>query len=389
MISNRFTLFKIKNQISLSFEDHQTLSLLYQPLIGAQALSIYYILLSLKANFEYQHQFLFDIAFISEDVFLEQKEKLEALNLLATYQKENPRETIYLVFPPYKSNAFLQDPLLGDFLLSEMGEKNYFHLESHFLLKPLNLEGFQDISKKFDDIYQFEKINFNQNIQQHKTMNPFDKSFLQSNFDYEAFLSSLPERFKKTFLVESQTIDFINKLSLVYNLTPQKIAEIYQNTFPNPNDIDLSKLRLNVKKNYHQNNKEQIIISSKKTGYNEEEMITFLKKPNATQRIIKGYCQKSNQTIASDTVFQLLERNDLEIGLVNALLIYILRYHNGILPSVVYLEKTLKSWSQKGILDAETAYDFLMEEKTEKQVNFKKPKDKPKWIDEIKKNWQS
>ncbi|WP_349401956.1 putative membrane protein [Candidatus Phytoplasma solani] len=389
MINNRFNLFKIENQISLSFEDHKNLNLLYQPLIGAQALGIYYILLSLKSNFEYQHQFLFDLAGISEDIFSESKEKLEALNLLATYQKNNQKEKIYLVIAPYKGNDFLQDPLLSNFLLSEIGEKNYFNLQSHFLRETMHLEGFQDISKKFDEIYQFQKINFNKNLDQKKFIGLFDKSFLKNNFNYELFLKNLPERFKKPFLVEFKTMDFIQKLSLVYDLSPQMMAEIYQKSFLNPDDIDLSKLRLNVKKNHHQNNKNKKIVSSKKIEDDEEKMISFLKKADATQRIIKDYCQKNNQAMASDVVFQLLERNDLELGLVNVLLIYILRYRDGILPSVVYLEKTLKSWAQKGVVDVETAYDFLTENKTQNQNNFKKSQDKPKWIDEIKKKWQS
>lgn len=148
-------------------------------------------------------------------------------------------------------------------------------------------------------------------------------------------------------------------------------------------------MRLNVKKYHHKNNINQQIIASKKLQDDEEATIAYLKQSNSTQRIIQDYCQKNIQTMASDIVFQLLERNDFEIGLVNALLIYILRYRDGVLPlNVIYLEKTLKSWAQKGIVDTETAYDFLIEDKTQ-QAKINNPKasqNKPTWIDEVKKN---
>lgn len=94
-MSDCFTLFKIENQISLSLEDHKTLNLLYQPLIGAQALGFYYIFLSLKHDFEYEHRFLLDLAGVTTNIFIENKEKLEALNLLATYQNVNQKKNLF------------------------------------------------------------------------------------------------------------------------------------------------------------------------------------------------------------------------------------------------------------------------------------------------------
>ncbi|MFB0638324.1 MAG: replication initiation and membrane attachment protein [Candidatus Phytoplasma solani] len=348
--------------------------------------------MSLKHDFEYEHRFLLDLAGVTTNIFIENKEKLEALNLLATYQNVNQKKKIYFLIAPFKGNDFLQDPLLSDFLLSEIGEKHYFHLQSHFLQTNINLKELKDVSKKFDDIYQFQKINFNKEFNQKKSISNLGKSFSKTNFDYELFLTHLPDRFKKPSLIEQKTIDFIQKVSLVYDLKPEQIAEIYQKSFPNPNDIDLSKLRLNVKKYHHKNNINQQIIASKKLQDDEEATIAYLKQSNSTQRIIQDYCQKNIQTMASDIVFQLLERNDFEIGLVNALLIYILRYRDGVLPlNVIYLEKTLKSWAQKGIVDTETAYDFLIEDKTQ-QAKINNPKasqNKPTWIDEVKKKWQS
>jgi replication initiation and membrane attachment protein len=88
-----------------------------------------------------------------------------------------------------------------------------------------------------------------------------------------------------------------------------------------------------------------------------------------------------------------MERNNLEPGLVNMLLTYILE-RKGFLPSVIYLEKILKSWAQKGIFDTETAYDFYMEQeknqsKTKFRSHLKKQQISPKWLEDFKKKQKS
>jgi replication initiation and membrane attachment protein len=125
MISH-INLFQIKNSVFLSLEDQQSLSLLYQPLIGTHALGIYHIFASLKTNILYQHQFLFDLSAIAKDNFVKAQEKLEAINLLQTFFNHKTQERIYSLNLPYRSQEFFKDPLFSNFLLSEVGETTFW-----------------------------------------------------------------------------------------------------------------------------------------------------------------------------------------------------------------------------------------------------------------------
>ncbi|AOF54625.1 replication initiation and membrane attachment protein [Maize bushy stunt phytoplasma] len=395
---SHLNLFQIKNSVFLSLEDHQSLSLLYQPLIGTHALGIYHILATLKPNIFYQHQFLFDLSAVSKNDFLEAQEKLEALNLLQTFCNSETQERIYWLNLPCRSQEFFKDPLFSNFLLSEVGEATFLSLQNHFSkeasTKKNNWDAFQDISKKFDDLFQVQKMDLPTDFTcPNNQTNSSPRQFLNNAFDYKLFLQKLPQRFKKPSLTCNQTSDFIQKLSLVYNLDEATLSEIYQKTFPKPSEIELSKLSLGVKRYYQMNTQNQNLVFAKKTQYNEQDTIALLKRKDSTQRIIINHCPKNMQATAADTVFQFMERNNLEPGLVNVLLTYILE-RKGFVPSVVYLEKILKSWEQKGIFDTETAYDFYMEqEKTQSQTKFrsnlKKPQISPKWLEDFKKKKQS
>jgi replication initiation and membrane attachment protein len=299
---------------------------------------------------------------------------------------------------PYRSQEFFKDPLFSNFLLSEVGETTFWSLHNHFSKethnKKNNWDTFQDISKKFDDLFQVQKMDLKNTFTYlHNPINSSPRQFLNNAFNYELFLQHLPQRFKKPSLICNQTIDFIQKLSLVYNLDAVILSEIYQKTFPNPSEIELSKLSLSVKRYYQVHSQNQNLVFAKKTQNNEQEMITLLKRKDSTQRIIQNHCPKNMQATAADTVFQLMERNNLEPGLVNMLLTYILE-RKGFLPSVIYLEKILKSWAQKGIFDTETAYDFYMEQeknqsKTKFRSHLKKQQISPKWLEDFKKKQKS
>ncbi|WP_334330785.1 DnaD domain protein [Candidatus Phytoplasma prunorum] len=382
--------FKIKNNINLSSKDYQVLNLLYNPLIGLEAIGLYqtFYSLSLKQSVEffknYQYLFLFDLLNIRENYFLELSHKLEAFGLLSTYI--NNEEIVYVLNSPLEYQCFLQDPILGEFLLSEIGIKVYTLLVNFFQVEEINTKEYKNISKKFQDLYEFKKTNLKEEYMVFKNKKNSVQNFFESDFDYEIFLDFLPERCKKPILVEWNTIDYLKKLSFIYGLTPRALAELYVLTFKNndKNVVNLNMLRINLNKKNYQKYSNTKNIFYKKHNNDEEEMINFLKNVSP-QRIIKKYCQNNYRSSVSETVFSLIERNNVETGMINALLIYILKFKEGILPTVNYLETVLKNWFKQGIISTEDAYDFLIEdEKNIKKVK-KYEKHKPDWLKDVQK----
>ena len=139
---------QIENGLDLSNLDFKTLSLFYMPIIGIEAFSLYNVLLNLvnytnKKN--YQVIFLLDLLNIKLANFNNAREKLEAINLIETYENSRDQFTIYLK-SPYKANQFIKDTMLGSYVQSEIGDNNMMMLLSLFKTNQQETTG-KNISK--------------------------------------------------------------------------------------------------------------------------------------------------------------------------------------------------------------------------------------------------
>ncbi|NLK12182.1 MAG: replication initiation protein [Candidatus Phytoplasma sp.] len=372
----------------LSIDDHKVLMLLYQPIMGFSSYSIYSALFHLvnKKNYKsekHKHLFLFDLLNIKEENFIEAREKLEALNLLETYQKN--KNYIYMLKHPLSAQQFLRDTIFGQFLLSQVGETTYLALTKQFLIEKENLDEYENISKQFDDLFEFKTLKMKDNSSYIGKRNNGGVIF-DSEFDYELFISNLPERLKKPILLNFKTVDHVKRLSFVYQLNEKQLAEIYIHTALPNGQINIQELSVKTKQYYETLNKNTKPVITEKTNDNDLELEVL--KKSSPQRIITKLCKNNYQAVASDTVATLLERNQVEIGIINVLLLHVLKIKEGILPGIKYLEKVLENWQQRGITTTEDAYKFYME--IEKYEPSKKGRQKnkgvakevtPEWLD--------
>ncbi|MDV3173853.1 MAG: DnaD domain protein [Candidatus Phytoplasma stylosanthis] len=391
--------FKIQSDDFFSNQEQKILNLLYQPLIGKGPFSLYnafYFLSQSKQNknddFFYNHQFLFDLLNIDEIFFLQYKDKLEAVNLLSTFQNLK-KETIYFLKKPLNYNDFFEEPILSQFLLSEVGENMYIQLQNLFFYKEnIELENYEDVSKKFSDIFKFKKMNISKNLfnsSKNKFNNRF--SFFYKYFNYELFIHKLSQRFKKPFLLEYKNIEYITKLGFIYEIKPEKMAFLYQTVFRNDNEsnIDLSKLKIHLRRQILKENKQITSVKIEDVHSEENEMIFYLKNSHPN-RIINNFIK--NVYICSElynVAFQLIKQTNVDIGIINALFMYIFNKKNiddKFPTSYNYFKTVLDSWLKKGIISTETAYDFLIEDKKINKNNNLNTKNPPKWLDNIRKN---
>ncbi|MCG3566937.1 MAG: DnaD domain protein [Candidatus Phytoplasma australasiaticum] len=391
----------------LSLEDYKVLNLLYQPLIGTIAISLYNILYFLNEsknnfdnNFNITHQMLFDLLNVDQKTFKKNKYKLEALRLLETYSNEN-KDIIYIMHSPVQVHNFFKDPLLSHFFLSEVG--NYYHCLQKLLLNksPIIPANFQNISKNFVDIYGVNKIAidhsslYNHYSSDNVTMPPKHLVVFKKFFDYEMFLSNLSERFKKPFLLENENIDYIVTLGFVYMLKPKEMAILYQKLFRHNYNQNID---LNILKDYlyEQNVKtQQNIKIIDATDYQQEknEMILCLKRSHPIN-IIKSFGKNINMhKRLNHDLFMLIQNNkNVDIGVINALLMYICKKKNHDIHFVLsynYCNTVLKSWLKRGIVSTETAYNYLTAELTNHINKFNSSRKEvalPKWLDDFMKN---
>jgi Replication initiation/membrane attachment protein len=149
----------IRVPFPLSSYDRKLITLLYQPLVGAEPISLYFLLWAEGENIEdntMSHYHLMNALNMPIGKIFESRIALEAIGLLRTWRKDQQemRSFIYDVMPPLDAATFFDDPLLSMFLYSKIGESAYRNLRQRFVSKGLSNHGYQEVSRTFTDVYR-------------------------------------------------------------------------------------------------------------------------------------------------------------------------------------------------------------------------------------------
>lgn len=371
-----------------SSEDNKVLTLLYQPLIGTEAYGLYMMLMNLVDRTRLQSDVmslsvLSDLLNIKEELLLNSKDKLEAIGLLSTYLKED----IYLfrLNMPLSAKQFFLDGILGSYLRSEVGIDNFDLLMAYFSVPEISKKGYKNVTKTFDDIYQIQNIDI---IQSEKFI--FGRKngkgvIVKDAFNFDSLFEKLPPRIKKKSLYPQKIVSQIASVMYVYNFRLDEMADILSSAYDEENKaLFYERIGINSA-NYFQKTYGDNLISVEEKDHNCELNLSAIR----PQDIVGLFGQKmTNQAFALETIRQFIDRNAVDIGLINAVIIVALKYHDE-LPGLNYLEKVLNDWLSKGIKTGDEALPIIEKtNETVKPTKRKKPKkgvewEEPAWLDEI------
>jgi replication initiation and membrane attachment protein len=157
---NRFELLDqitIYASTTLNPDDVNVITLLYAPLIEADAYKLYMTLQSLlnRSSLTSQnllHKELLDIVGMNAQKFAEARLKLEAIGLLSTYKRES--EYMFLLKSPLTARGFLSDGVLGMYLYSVIGDAEFRRIQKLFQIPKVDKANYVEITASFDDVYQ-------------------------------------------------------------------------------------------------------------------------------------------------------------------------------------------------------------------------------------------
>ena len=370
--------FKLHINTALSSADYKVLALLYQPLVGIKAYAIYSTFYHLvKSNEITSHQVLFDLLNITQEEFLNALNKLEALGLIETYAN-GKTDYIYILKPPYSAKKFLTDTFLGAYLESEIGKKNLAEIINVFKVDKPDLSKYKNITKSFDDIYQVHTkklLNIDHDLE---GRNGNGHNLVRDSIDYNEFVEMLPRAIKSPSLFNDNFKQKLMQLAFVYQFDVKDMVEIYKNASKGRKDVTIEHINMQARLHYEKSNE---TISIKKKANDDTEIIA-----NLSFRTVVDKFVVSDPTLRSDalnTINLFMAQNDIDLGALNVLLIFILKNKEGILPHVNYLNKVWLSWSKAGVRTAEDAINY--QEHLEKTWSKTKPKqqvNKPDWLDE-------
>ena len=367
---------KLFSPIDLSGHDHKVLSLLYRPLIGTVAFSLYQFIFS----YTYQKDSVdIDESLVLNMLVITKKELEEACNVLSAYallnvfEKEN--DLLLQLKKPMTAKQFLNDTIFGITLEQKVGKQTLVILIDQFKVSQTSL-GYRRKDVQFNDVFEVDQIK---RLSIHEPL--FENGgvhhpLLKTTFPYEGWVDQLPSAYKKPVLLKSSIRQLIENLVYIYQFNYEDLNAIITSLQP----TQLMK-------------KEAIQLASKRYFEKHHLLTIDEKKPQnsndfshvSPMYIVQKYAKVEAHGSALDTVTSLIERNHVDMGVINVLLIFVLKRKDGILPHLHYLEKILNDWLSKGVSTSEDAIEMTTKlESTFQKKTYKKSvrvSVEPDWLD--------
>ena len=151
--------YTVVNKTVIKDIDKRIITMLYQPIIGYTAVSLYNTLLddlekTQMMSEDLTHHHLMNTMQLRLEDILVSREKLEAVGLIKTYmKKDNINQYVYVVYSPISANEFFNHPVLNVVLYNNLGKKEYEKVKNYFKIPKIVLKDYEDITASFDDVF--------------------------------------------------------------------------------------------------------------------------------------------------------------------------------------------------------------------------------------------
>ena len=374
---NKDDFYEVYLKSIISDFDRDTLSMLYQPIIGGAAVALY---LSLqqdhkKINRQFTHEELVNSIGFSLDVIQKAREKLEAIGLLSSYYKNENNQVYYkyILYAPKTPKEFFDDILFKGLLIEKIGEKNVQSLIRKYKEKKLDLSSFHEVSASFKDVFnpQFDNGIFEDGKE---LVGGFGRKIkdISKGFDSAKFLNELENNFHiQSRLFTKKDLKKLSEISMLYGIEEEVLAEFTAQSYDSEQtekiNYDYLKELCIKDKNY------QILRNGGKSGTIAFDTTSKLSKKIELMSTYSALDylklkQKNGSPSPSDIklITDLFDQYGLCSGVINALIDYCLERNNNIL-SRSYVTKIAASLARENITTTIDTMNYLL-----KNINKRK-----------------
>lgn len=392
--------YTVINKTILHNSDRKILIMLYQPIIGANAINLYLTLWSYLdkseiVSLDWTHHHIMSSMQMNLEKIIEAREKLEAIGLLKTYFKEdkvkNINDYVYQIYSPLKVSEFMADPILSTILFSSVGEVEYKKLIEYFKMPKFSLKSYKDISSSFSDVFIIENVININNIDEIKKENRLGIAF-EPTIDLNNILSMIPQEILNVRTVNNKIKELLYKLALVYNYNDDIMKDLIINSIDDGHRIDIELLKNNARKYYRFENNNNLpgIVYRNQPEYLRSKITSTSKKAKMiyTFETTSPYDYLSNKNGCSltkaetDILKYLLVDANMKPGVVNVLLDYVLKISDNKLVKQ-FVENKATEWKRNNIETVEDAMAQAKKERTTKKVaTIKKEVVTPEWFNQ-------
>ena len=369
--------YTVLNKTVVSNKDRKILTMLYQPIIGYTAVSLYLSLLDDLDKQEFMseelthHHLMTTMQLRLEDILIA-REKLEAIGLLKTYMKQdNINQYVYLLYSPISANEFFNHPILSVVLYNNLGKKEYEKVLNLFKVPRVNLKDYEDISCTFDEVFHSARGNV-MNIEENVLKEQSNSLELHPSIDFELIQSGIPKSQISEKCFNDDTKELIQQLSYIYHIDSMEMRGLVRNSLNEKGMIDKTVLRKSCRDHYQFENNGNLptLIYNKQPDY--------LKKPKgdnskwaqmvyafeniAPYDLLKAKYKGAEPTDRDKRLIEsLLIDQKLAPGVVNVLISYVLRTNNEQLKKS-YIETIAGQWKRLNIETVEDAMRYTEKE---------------------------
>ncbi|WP_026671580.1 replication initiation and membrane attachment family protein [Alkalihalobacterium bogoriense] len=414
--------------------DQKVLTLLYQPLIGTMAYSLYMTLWGDLETDRYisgenSHRYLMTVMDVPLQHIYEQRKKLEGIGLLKTYKKKEEESSMYIyeLHPPMSPFQFFQNDVLSVFLYNRIGKTKYRQVRERFIIDSINKDDYHEVTRAFDEVfsslhhseivrhYQSE-VSDVMEIEQEKDLIQRDKNdplvFMESKFDFELLEADLSNIIAPKELLTKDVRETIVKLAFVYRIQPLEMSRVIQRAVIHDDEIDLQMLRKKVQDWYkleHGSEPPSLGLRTQpiplqtmkdKEPSTEEERMVKLYETTSPIALLESRGEGAKVADADAKIVEsLILDYQLTPGVANVLLDYTL-FRNDMKLSKAFVDKIAGHWSRKKIKTVIEAMQLAKDEhkkaaefqqqakkapvsKTKPKQSIRKDK-LPKWLVEEK-----
>ena len=375
----------------LSDYDRKILTLLYQPLCGYGALSLYLTLWckhesSKNVNKVFSHRNLFNSMECNVTEFEKFRDKLEGLGLLKTFVKEEDVPTYcYELYSPLSPKEFFRHELLGTLLKQRLDEDDFKELKSCFAVSKEKSKDYYDVSHNFNEVYHLDledTMSLKTIIEDNEELENRNNGKIGTSFSLEIFLMVLKENKIRKSLITSSFVELMESMANLYKLDEYEMCNVLLTSIEGIGsqeriNYDTFKRKcFEYRKVVKVSAKDVKALENKKQGISKKaEMLQELE-PFQFLRIKQGNMEPSAQDIKLVEDLSLMSK--LNPGVINVLLDYVMLNKQNTLP-YNYVMKIASSLARENITTAIEAMEYFTnyknkynrvkkEEKTEEKV---------------------
>lgn len=367
-------IFTVRLVTLIAEYDRDTMVNLYQPLIGHEAVSLYFTLWSESNNQKIipsaSHESLFVKTQFTVGEFVKARKALEAVGLLKTYLEttNDGRLFHYELYAPKTPNDYFNDTLLYGLLIKCIGEKEAQRAKNIYNIVNQNKMG-EDISASFQEVFHpdYEDPAFLKAIQTSRAAGR-NQAIIDTKFSYERLfeqLAQISQISEKAIL--KKDLKEIARLATLYGIDEATAASIINN-FYNPNAEKSKRLDFeNITKAFQEETNFAYLSSSKSVSTKPKFVSSsgaLASKINMMESISpKDFLSiLQNGSVPATPDLKLIDsiskKFRLNNSVINAIIDYVLTTNNNVL-SRPYCEKVAASLAREGVVSTLDAMNYL------------------------------